>query len=245
MIQIFADKKALTRAAAELIVSLAAKAVAARGRCDIVLSGGSTPQALFTLLAAPPFLAKLPWPEMHFFWGDERLVAADDTGSNYYHAAKLLLDHVPVPKENIHRIRGEVDQDAAVNDYQRQLQACAGEERQWPRFDLVLLGLGSDGHTASLFPGSATKGAGQMGVKGATADYEGRPSQRITLTPAVFNDARHLLFLVTGANKAAAVAAVLEGKYAPEQWPAQLIKPRDGIVTWFIDEPAAAKLNKA
>jgi 6-phosphogluconolactonase len=244
MIQIFTDKEALTRAAVELIVTLATEAVVDRGRFTIALSGGSTPQALFMRLAAAPFRAKLPWPAMQFFWGDERLVAADDPGSNYYHAAKLLLDHVPVPEENIHRVRGELDQEAAVNDYRRQLRANAGSDRPWPRFDLVLLGLGSDGHTASLFPGPTVTDQAQTGVKRVTADYEGRPAARITLTPAVFNDARHLLFLVTGANKAAAVAAVLEGGYAPEQWPAQLIQPRDGLVTWFIDQAAAANLSE-
>ncbi len=244
MVQIFADKEALTHAAAQFILTLATTAVAKRGRFDIVLSGGSTPQALFILLASPPFQTKLPWQAMHFFWGDERLVPAHDEGSNYYHAAKLLLDHVPVPNENIHRVRGELDQETAVIHYRRQLQVYAENERSWPRFDLVLLGLGSDGHTASLFPGSATKSAGQTGVKAVTADYEGRPSARITLTPAVFNDARHVLFLVTGANKAAAVAAILEGKHAPEEWPAQLIQPQDGSTTWFIDQPAAANLSK-
>ena len=180
---------------------------------------------------------------MHFFWGDERLVPPDDTGSNYYHAAQLLLDQVHVPAENIHRVKGELSSEAAVLDYTAQLQSFTTGQRSWPRFDLVLLGLGSDGHTASLFPGSPGKDGPEMAVKAVTANYEDRPSQRLTLTPTVFNDARHVLFLVTGANKAEAAAAVLEGPYDPEQWPAQRIQPSAGIITWLIDNAAAAKLR--
>ena len=181
---------------------------------------------------------------MHFFWGDERLVPPDDAGSNYYHASQLLLDQVQVPADNIHRVHGELSAEAAVLDYTAQLQSFATGRRNWPRFDLVLLGLGSDGHTASLFPGSPLKDEPGMAVKTVTADYEDRPSQRLTLTPAVFNDARHVLFLVTGANKADAVTAVLDGPSDPEQWPAQRIQPSTGIVTWLIDQAAATKLRR-
>ena len=181
---------------------------------------------------------------MHFFWGDERLVPPDDAGSNYYHAAQLLLDKVHVPAENIHRVKGELSAEAAVLDYTAQLQSFAKDRRDWPRFDLVLLGLGSDGHTASLFPGSSAEDAPGTAVKAVTADYEDRPSQRLTLTPAVFNDAHHVLFLVTGANKADAVAAVIDGPSDPEQWPAQRIQPSTGSITWLIDKAAATKLRR-
>ncbi len=222
---------------------MAIEAVTDRGRFSVALSGGSTPQALFELLAAPPYNTQLPWREMHFFWGDERLVPPDDAGSNYFHAAQLLLDHVPIPKENVHRVHGELSAEVAVLDYTAQLQSCADNRRDWPRFDLVLLGLGSDGHTASLFPGSPAEDAPGIAVKSVTADYEDRPSLRLTLTPAVFNDARQVLFLVTGANKAEAATAVLDGPSAPEQWPAQRIQPSAGIVTWLIDQAAATKLH--
>lgn len=151
----------------------------------------------------------------------------------------MLLDKVPIPAENIHRVRGELPPAAAVLDYTAQLRAFAANGRDWPRFDLVLLGLGSDGHTASLFPGSPAADAPGTAVQAVTADYEDRPSQRLTLTPPVFNDARHILFLVTGANKAQAVTAVLEGPFDPVQWPAQRIQPHRGTVTWFIDQAAA------
>ncbi len=176
---------------------------------------------------------------MNFFWGDERLVPPEDAGSNYFHAAQLLLDRVQIPAENIHRVQGELPPAAAVSDYTKQLKAFAAEGRAWPRFDLVLLGLGSDGHTASLFPGSPAADPPGTAVKTVTADYEDRPSQRLTLTPAVFNDARHILFLVTGANKAQAVTAVLKGPTNLVQWPAQRIQPHSGTVTWFIDQAAA------
>ncbi len=239
MVQVFADKAALARAAADRITTLAAESIAEQGRFSILLSGGSTPQALFTLLAAPPYNTRLPWQQIHFFWGDERLVPPGDAGSNFFHAAQMLLDKVPVPAENIHRVRGELPPATAVLDYTAQLKAFAAGGRDWPRFDLVLLGLGSDGHTASLFPGSPAADAPGTAVKSVTADYEDRPSQRLTLTPPVFNDARHILFLVTGANKAQAVTAVLEGPFDPVQWPAQRIQPHRGTVTWFIDQTAA------
>jgi len=222
---------------------LAIEAVADRGRFSVALSGGSTPQALFTLLASAPYISQLPWREMHFFWGDERLVPPGDAGSNYFQAAQLLLEQIELPAENIHRVRGELPPEAAVADYTAQLRSFAAGQTGWPRFDLVLLGLGSDGHTASLFPGSAVKDEPGIAVKAVTAFYEDRPAQRLTLTPAVFNDSRQALFLVTGANKAEAVASVLEGESEPEQWPAQRIQLSNGTVTWLIDQEAAAELS--
>ncbi len=244
MIKVFDDKAQLAREAAALIINLADQAVQERGRFSIALSGGSTPQALFRLLVSQPYRAQLPWQKMHFFWGDERLVPPGDAGSNYFHAANILLNHVPVPAENIHRVLGELPAETTVLDYAHQLHKFAGKQRLWPRFDLVLLGLGSDGHTASLFPGSPAVDDPQVAVKAVTANYEDRPSQRLTLTPNVFNDARHLLFLVTGANKAEAVAAVLEGPVDWQQWPAQRIQPLDGTVTWFVDEPASGNISE-
>ncbi len=243
-IQIFADKNDLATAAAQLFSFLASQAVGSRGRFSVALSGGSTPQALFSILAEPPYSTDLPWSSIHFFWGDERLVSPDDPGSNYYHATKLLLDHVPIPLANIHRVKGELSTQAAVQDTIEQLQSFANEGCTWPRFDLVLLGMGSDGHTASLFPGSpGVENEGVM-VKSVTAVYENRPAQRLTLTPALINDARQILFLVTGANKAKALAAVLNGPRDLEKWPAQRIQARNGIITWFVDQSAASDLDR-
>ena len=232
----------MAHATAEVLSALASEAVRDNGRFTIVLSGGSTPQSLFSLLAGSPYNTQLPWEQMHCFWGDERLVPPDDPGSNYYHAARLLLDHIPVPAANIHRIKGELPPQSAVLDYTEQLRAFAANGRSWPRFDLVLLGMGSDGHTASLFPGSPAAEDPGLSVKAVTAQYEDRPAHRLTLTPAAFNDARHVLFLAAGANKAEALSAVLHGPRDHVKWPAQRIQPHSGTLTWFVDQAAASTL---
>lgn len=232
----------MTHEAAELLSALAIGTVRDHGRFTIVLSGGGTPQDLFSRLAQPPYQSQLPWQQMHFFWADDRLVPPDNPGSNYYHAARLLLDHVPVPTANIHRVKGDLPPESAVLDYTDQLRSVAAEGRSWPRFDLVLLGMGSDGHTASLFPGSPIKEAPGISVKAVTAQYEDRPSQRITLTAAVINDARRVIFLVTGANKAATLSAVLQGPRDLAKLPAQRIQPISGTLTWLVDQAAASAL---
>lgn len=242
-VQIFANKVALAQAAAERFMLLAEAAVAARGRFCVALSGGSTPQAMFRLLSQPPFARRIPWEHAHVFWGDERLVPPGNEGSNYYHAARLLLNGLPLPAAHIHRAKGELEPAAAVADYKAQLAQTAEDGRSWPRFDLVLLGMGSDGHTASLFPGAPAAAEQQEPVIAATAEYEGRPAQRITLTPLVFNDARHVLFLIAGAGKAEALAAVLQGEHDPDRWPAQRIRPDEGTLSWFVDRAAAAELT--
>jgi 6-phosphogluconolactonase len=199
------------------------------------------------LLAQPPYEAAVPWANTHVFWSDERLVPPDDKESNYGQASADLLNHVAIPEANIHRARGELAAGAAVEAYTAQLRYfvthhARGAVIPWPRFDLVLLGLGSDGHTASLFPGAATDDWEMIPVVAATAEYRGRPAERLTLTPLVINDARHVLFLVTGKEKAEAVAAVLQGEIDPERWPAQRILPRAGDVTWMLNADAAASL---
>lgn len=244
-IHVYRDAATLAAAAAQHVANLAQTAVAHHGRFALALSGGSTPQALFALLAEPPFANTLPWHAMHIFWGDERLVPPDDPGSNYFHAATLLLSKVPIPPQNVHRVRGEASPTAAAADYAQALRAFTGDQRGWPIFDLVLLGLGSDGHTASLFPGPIPTAETTRPVITVTADYGDRPAQRLTLTPLVFNDARQVTFLVSGAGKAAAVAAVVGpdgAKADPQRWPAARIRPRDGRVTWLLDQDAAARL---
>jgi len=154
--------------------------------------------------------------------------------------ARLLLDHVPIPPANVYRALGEEDAATAVADYTAQL---AQFSPPWPRFDLLLLGMGHDGHTASLFPGPIPPQEQTDPVMAVTAHYDGRPAHRITFTPRLINDAHHILFLVTGANKARALQAVLHGDHAPEQWPAQRVRPRDGRVTWLVDAAAARRLH--
>ena len=242
-LRIFEDKESLAAAAAGAFVAAAAEAVASRGKFLVALSGGSTPQALFLLLAQSPYLTQIAWPATHVFWGDERLVPPNDPGSNYYQAHHLLLDKVPIPPANIHRLRGELSPPDAVEDYEHQLEAMAVGGAKWPRFDLALMGMGADGHTASLFPGSSAVTEDTRPVLSVMADYDGRPAQRVTLTPPVFNDARQVLFLVSGANKAQALAAVLDGPTNIVKWPAQSIQPVSQNPIWFVDQAAAKSLN--
>lgn len=247
-VRVFPDQETLSVAAATLFLEVAQTAVAERGLFTVALSGGGTPRGLYRLLAQAPYDSAVPWAKIHVFWGDERLVPPDDEDSNYGQASADLLRHVPIPATNIYRARGELATEAAVADYISQLGNFAATDESdpgalWPRFDLVLLGLGSDGHTASLFPGAASDEWATKPVVAATADYGGRPAQRLTLTPLVINDAHHVLFLVTGADKAAAVAATLNGPADPDRLPAQRIRPRAGQVTWLLDEVAAAGLS--
>jgi 6-phosphogluconolactonase len=233
----------MSRAAAEVIVEIAAHALESRGRITMALSGGSTPLALFSLLAQSPFRDQLPWGGMHFFWADERCVPPGDAESNYGQAQRALFDQVPLPPENLHRVQGELEPAHAAQHYVSELQRFAEGDLSWPRFDCVLLGMGSDGHTASLFPNRSNPAEQTSPAIAVTASYQGRPAQRVTLTPLAFNSARYVLFLVSGAEKADAVAAVLSGSYDPLRWPAQRIHPTDGTVIWIVDEAAARSLS--
>ncbi|MEZ4644714.1 MAG: 6-phosphogluconolactonase [Chloroflexota bacterium] len=237
-IRIFPDSTALSTAAAALFMAAAKTAVSQNGRFLVALSGGSTPLALFQQLRQPAY-AQIPWQQTHVFWGDERLVPPTDPGSNYGQAYDALLRHVPIPAAHIHRAKGELEAAAAVADYAAQLRAMAEDDSPFPRFDLAIMGMGDDGHTASLFPGPIPSAENTQPVMAVTAFYETRPAHRLTLTPQVFNDARQVIFLVTGAQKAAAVTAVLHGTHDPEKWPAQRIQPRQGQLIWFLDEAAS------
>jgi 6-phosphogluconolactonase len=230
--RIFPDLTELSEAAARLFVELALQAVRERKQFLVAFSGGNTPMALYRLLVRAP----LDWTRIHIFWGDERLVPPDDSESSYGQAREVLFKHIPIPAENIHRIDSELEPAASALDYARVLKGFASPPLDWPRFDLVLLGLGEDGHTASLFPGSPVEVTEP--VIAVTAQYQGHPAQRVTLTPLVFNAARQVIFLVTGANKATAVAGVFNGYNSSEQCPAQRIQPTNGKVTWLVDEAA-------
>lgn len=245
-VAILPDADGVAYAAARRLAALARRAVAERGVATIVLAGGSTPLALYRLLAAPPLREAMPWEQSHLFWGDERAVPPDNPGSNYGQAADTLLRHVPVPAANVHRMRGELSPQDAAAAYVAELAAFRTAHdpeapSPWPRFDLVLLGLGSDGHTASLFPGSPVER--DEPVVPVTADYDGRPAERITLTPRAINTARHIDFLVTGESKAEAVARTLHGGRDPQALPAQRIQPDAGRLTWWLDRAAAARLS--
>jgi 6-phosphogluconolactonase len=238
-IRIFPDGPSLATAAADRFVHLAGAAVSERGRFSVALSGGSTPRATYMLLAAEEDAARVDWSKVHVFWGDERCVPPDHPGSSFRMAREALLDRVLLPEGNIHRVRGELDPEEAARAYADELHSFFGAE--WPSFDLVLLGMGSDGHTASLFPGSPALDEKRRPVVAVTAHYEDRPARRVSLTVPAINTARQVIFLVAGASKAGIVSAVLEGP--PERYPAQLIQPAAGQLAWMMDAPAARLLQ--
>jgi 6-phosphogluconolactonase len=234
----------LFAAAAEEVVRVATEAVSQRGRFTIALSGGSTPRNLYTLLATNA-RASLPWDRMFFFWGDERHVPPTDPDSNYRMVEETLLSKVPVPAANVFRIPGEnPNAAAAAQAYEQTLRKFfALQPGEFPRFDVILLGMGPDGHTASLFPRSA---ALQEKSRLVVANWvEKFLTSRITLTLPVLNAAHCVAFLVSGIDKAPALRAVLEGDAPGEQYPAKLVRPIDGKLIWFVDRAAASGLSSS
>jgi 6-phosphogluconolactonase len=239
---------ALADAAAGHFIAAAGDAIQARGEFVVALSGGLTPRRAYERLAAEPLASRVMWSRVQVVWGDERCVPPGQVESNYRMARETLLDRVPVPAANVHRIRGEDDPAAAAALYEATMRALlktpAGPPRAAPgaRIDLVLLGLGEDGHTASLFPGSA---ATHEQTRWVMAQYAAAASAwRVTLTPAVINAAAEVLFLVSGGTKAGVVRQVLEGPHRPQELPAQAIVPSNGRVRWCVDAAAAAELVK-
>jgi 6-phosphogluconolactonase len=259
-VRVLPDAPAMAQTAAELFVRHARRAVEARGRFCVALSGGSTPRALFVRLATEPALRDaVPWNQTHLFWGDERHVAPDAAESNYRMTRDALLDHVPLPRENVHpmvpastRLSTGAPGEAVelARAYQEVLERSfalskgvlrQGSAQALPSFDLVLLGMGADGHTASLFPDSPALGERTQLV---VANWIERFSAfRITLTAPVINAARAVVFLVSGADKATTLSAVLHGPDDARRLPAQLIDPQTGTLLWLVDRAAAGMLS--
>jgi 6-phosphogluconolactonase len=242
-IRILADANAIAQTAAVEFVEAAREAVCLKDSFSVALAGGSTPKALYELLLNNGQLrAMVPWNKIQFFFGDERHVPPDDAESNFRMASEAMLAKAPVDPKHVHRIKGEIKSAAeAATEYERDL--CLSfrlETGQLPRFDLVLLGMGPEGHTASLFPGTkALKEDRRLVV----SNWVGKLyTDRITLTPRVLNNAGRVVFMVHGAEKAPALKAVLEGPYEPEQLPAQMIHPQQGKVLWLADPAAAGML---
>ncbi len=234
----------LFQAAAEEFIRAANDAVAQRKRFAVALSGGSTPRSLYTLLAANAS-PSLPWDRMFFFFGDERHVPPDHPESNYRMANEALFSKTPIPAANIFRVAGEnPDASAAAGEYEKNIRdffsAPAGE---FPRFDLILLGLGPDGHTASLFP--ETQALQEKSRLVAANWVEKFKTSRITFTLPLLNAAHRLSFLVSGTDKAPALHEVLEGKAPGEEYPAKLVQPGAGQLIWFVDRAAASELSAA
>jgi 6-phosphogluconolactonase len=233
-IKILPNPKAVTEEAAERIIALAGQKSAGNGiTFSLMLSGGSTPKALYELLASDPWRPRVDWPNMEIFFGDERCVPPDHPDSNFKMADEALLSRVPIVKSNIHRIRGELAPEAAAIEYGQMLKERFGDEGP----DMILLGMGDDGHTASLFPGSA---ALKETHHRCVANFAPRLNVwRITTTAPFINRGHQIMVLVTGAGKAKRVAEVLEGPRDPERLPIQLINPVSGRMQWLMDAEAA------
>lgn len=240
---IMPDGAAVTRRAAEEFLKSATEAVAKKGSFTVSLSGGSTPKALYSLISDDPeFRSKMPWEKMYFFFGDERHVPPDSPDSNFRMAKEALFSKGLVKPEQITRIKGEyADAEKAALEYEQALRAYFRlKDGEFPRFDLVLLGMGEEGHTLSLFPGTRALHASDRIV---VRNWVGKLfTERITLTAPAANQANRVIFLVTRADKALALKAVLEGPYEPEQLPAQLIQPVNGKLLWLIDQAAGSML---
>ena len=243
IVRVFEDAEAVAQAAADEFSRRARVRAAAGERFSVALSGGSTPKRLFRLLADEPLRREVPWPAIDFFWGDERTVPAEHPDSNFGAAYDLLLSRVDVPSENIHRIQVEqADPASAAAAYEKELRRHfrlpAGV---LPRIDLVFLGMGGDGHTASLFPRSDALWEKRRLV--VAAWIEKLSTHRVTLTCPVLNNAACILFLVTGAEKAGTLREVMEQAGEAAGYPARLIRPRAGQLLWYVDEAAAAGLS--
>jgi 6-phosphogluconolactonase len=232
----------LARAAAAEFARLARNAVRRRGKFLVCLAGGSTPLETYRLLASPTYAKSLSWERMIFLWGDERMVPPDPPESNFFQAQQALLKHVPVRPDQVLRVHGEKPADQACADYAAKLRRLTTAGRGWPRLDLVLLGLGEDGHIASLFPGQRAALETREPVIAVQASYGDRPALRLTLTTPVFNDARQVLFIVAGAEKSTALAASLDPASDTLAWPARRIVPSQGKVAWLVDAAAYSQI---
>lgn len=238
MVEVFKNPDELSEKAAAIFCKTAQEAVRDNGRFSVALTGGTSPAKLYELLTRSPYKESIDWDRTYVFWGDERWVPLTDEKSNAKMAFETLLNHVPVPRNHIFPMWSEAKPEEFALKYEEQLRTCLGET---PRLDLVLLGMGDDGHTASLFPGTDVLQERNRLVK---AYYLSPLSMyRITLTAPCINAAKRIIFLVFGEKKAPALHEVLEGAYNPSEYPAQLIKPYSGEVLWLTDELAAQQLK--
>lgn len=242
----FADAEQLNEAAAEALVQVAARTISARGRFIWVLTGGHTPKRLYELLASAPFKERIPWDKVEFFWGDERAVPPEHAESNFRLAHEALLSKLQLKEAQVHRMVAERDDlENAAWDYQTEIARVfdVNPEGEPPSFDLILLGMGADGHTASLFPHTE---AAKEETRWVTSNYVPKLDRfRLTFTARMINRGTRVWFLVAGEDKADALAQVLQGPPDPLRLPAQLIQPQAGELVWFIDAAAATKLTHA
>jgi 6-phosphogluconolactonase len=245
VIRLLADSNELFHAAAEEVCRIAHMSIETTGRFSLVLSGGSTPRGLYALLAEHPYRSHVEWNRVEFFWGDERAVPPDHQASNFRMAREAMFDKLDIPPERIHRIEAErPDLDEVAREYEAEVERVLGRVpgvgRRPPHFNLFLLGMGEDGHTASLFPNTPSLLEKERWVMAQQVPKA--PRERITMTPPIINAAHFIMFLVAGPTKADVLAQVLQGSRDPLGYPAQLIHPLTGEVTWFVDHAASASL---
>jgi 6-phosphogluconolactonase len=238
-ISVFETTEQMARAAAERFVECGSEFHGTLDRFSVALSGGATPRRVYELLATERFKNRVPWSQVHLFFGDERCVPPDHPDSNYAMVYEALISQVPIPANNVHRIIGEGNVDENATAYENQLKTFF-DGRSWPRFDLAMLGMGEDGHTASLFPRSEALKEMSRWAVGTRNEQVGQ--DRITLTVPVFNHASRVLFLVAGKNKAQRLQEVLRPQTGSDQLPAQAIAPIDGMLEWLVDAEAASLL---
>lgn len=241
--RVFPTPAATAQAAAQLFLDAVVRAAAARGVARIAISGGTTPKAMFALLADPagPFLKQVPWDKIELYWVDERCVPPDNAESNYRMTKEAMLSKVPLPAEKVHRMEGELEPEVAAARYESMIRNTFKlEGAETPTFDLVLLGMGDDGHTASLFP--HTEALNEMSHIAVPNHVPQKDTWRITLTWPVINQGREVAFLIEGAGKAQVLHDVLMGPYQPETYPSQIIRPASGRLTLLLDRAAAANL---
>jgi len=243
-LRITPKKDDLFHAAAQSVMEIVTRCQQDGRLCSVALAGGSTPRGLYQLLTHPPYVSQIAWERLRIFWGDERQVPPDHQDSNFRMAQEAFLSQVPIPPHQVFRIEGELAPDEAARRYEWVLRQQFGvADGEVPRFDLILLGMGADGHTASLFPGTSAVAESHKLV--AAPWVESQQTYRVTLTPPVLNAAKDVIFLVSGPDKAIALQVVLEGPRDPDRYPAQVVQPKDGQVLWLIDSAAACHLSEA
>jgi 6-phosphogluconolactonase len=238
-VRIYQTKPELVQAAAEKIAETVERAVKERGRCAAALSGGNTPREVYQSLAAAALRTRIDWRKFHLFWGDERMVPPDHAESNFGMVRDAMLSHGLIPEANVHRIRGEIAPEQAASEYAAELRRFFRDRPM--QLDLVLLGIGEDGHTASLFPGA---NAVTETTQPATAVFVPKLDKwRVTLTFPVINRAREVVFLVAGKSKSEIVKLLFELDKPDSQWPASMVQPENGVLHWLLDAEAASLIK--
>jgi len=239
-IHAYPNKEKLVAATTGRIADCIEQAIQQNGLCNMALSGGNTPGGIFSLLASIPYRDRLDWSRLHFFWGDERMVLPEHQDSNFRLVQETLLEHIKIPHENVHRMRGEIAPEEAAAEYAEMLHDHFKESP--PCFDLMLLGLGEDGHTASLFPGTD---AVEECEKHVVAVFVPKlDAWRVTLTLPVLNAARNILFLVSGKSKSEMVQRIMSNKQPDKEIPATMVNPQNGEIHWMLDSEAMVLINK-